>query len=192
MSELSELIRINKNIERQNREIVRLLKIIAGESDFVDRSGYVFPEFGDEEGDIYDYAKDFTSLLDVSCDVGEVYFIDEDIFKISVQNNEKVIDNLMGDSESTNFKVAEVISDESIKRNQSLDDATVILTDSSKGKLPQTLQLCHDQDAKNVFIPWNQMMELLGAPETLQRILKLNFYKSEEDLIEKIFKLEEE
>lgn len=192
MSELSELIRINKNIERQNREIVRLLKIIAGESDFVDRSGYVFPEFPDEEEEIYQNANEFNSLLDVSCDVGEVYFIDEDIFRISVENNEKVIDNLIGDAQSTYFKVAEYVSDESIKRNQSIDDATVILTDSSKGKLPQTLQLCHEQEAKIVFIPWNQMMELLGAPETLQRILKLNFYKSEEDLAEKLFKVEEE
>ena len=192
MSELSELIRINKNIERQNREIVRLLKIIAGESDFVDRSGYVFPEFPEEESNPYENAEEFDSLLDVSCEVGEVYFIDGDIFKISIKNNEKVIDNLMGGSESVNYNVAEIVSDESVKRNQSLDDSTVILTDSSKGKLPQTLQLCYEQGAKKVFIPWNQMMELLGAPETLQRILKLNFYKTEEDLVEKIFKVEEE
>lgn len=190
MSELSELIRINKNIERQNREIVRLLKIIAGESDFVDRSGYVFPEFPEEE-EIYENAEDFDSLLDVTCEVGEVYFIDGDIFKISIENNEKVIHNLMGDEESVNYKVAEIVSDASINRNQSLDDSTVILTESSKGKLPQTLQLCYEQGAEKVFIPWNQMIELLGAPETLQRILKLNFYKTEEDLVEKIFKVEE-
>ena len=192
MSELSELIRINKNIERQNREIVRLLKIIAGESDFVDRSGYVFPEFQEEESNPYENAVEFDSLLEVSCEVGEVYFIDGDIFKLSIKNNEKVIDNLMGESESINYNVAEIVSDESVKRNQSLDDSTVILTDSSKGKLPQTLQLCHEQGAQKVFIPWNQMMELLGAPETVQRILRLNFYKTEEDLVEKIFKVEEE
>lgn len=191
MSELSELIKINKNIEKQNREIVRLLKIIAGESDYVDRSGYVFPDFNDETEEVYSEAVDFTSLLDVCCEVGEVYFIDGDIFKLSVKNNEKVIENLMGNAESTNFKVAEFVSDESIRRNQSIDDSTVILTDSSKGKLPQTLQLCHEQDAEKVFIPWNQMIELIGAPDTLQRILKLNFYKSQEDLIEKIFKKEE-
>ena len=113
MSELSELIRINKNIERQNREIVRLLKIIAGESDFVDRSGYVFPDFPEEEEEIYEDAKNFTSLLEVTCEVGDVYFIDGDIFKLSVQNNEKVIENLMGGGESTYFNVAEFVSDES-------------------------------------------------------------------------------
>ena len=36
MSELSELIKINKNIEKQNEEIIRLLKKIAGEEeDFI-------------------------------------------------------------------------------------------------------------------------------------------------------------
>ena len=33
MSELSELIEINRNIEKQNEEIIRLLKIIAKEED---------------------------------------------------------------------------------------------------------------------------------------------------------------
>ena len=186
MSELAELIRINKNIENQNKEIIRLLKIIAGQSDFVDRSGYVFPEFQKEE-EIYPDSDCYSSLLDVSCDLGDVYFIDGDIFKYSIENNGIVIDNLMGDDESVNFKVAEIVSRESIIRNQSLDDATVILTESSKGKLAQTLQLCYEQDAKNVFIPWNQMTELIGAPDTLQRLLKLNFYKNEEDLVEKLF-----
>lgn len=187
MSELAELIRINKNIENQNREIIRLLKIIAGQSDFVDRSGYVFPEIPDEVENIYEDAESFESLLEVECDVGDVYFIDGDIFKLSVENNEVVIDNLMGDSQSTNFNVAEIVSRESIRRNQNLDDATVILTDSSREKLPQTLELCYNQGAEKVFIPWNQMMELIGAPDTLQRLLKLNFYKSEDDLIKKIF-----
>ena len=82
MSELEELIRINKNIENQNREIIRLLKIIAGEADFVDRSGYVIPEFEEPE-EVYPEADEFSSLLDVTCDVGEVYFIDGDIFKLS-------------------------------------------------------------------------------------------------------------
>ncbi|WP_405293957.1 hypothetical protein [Methanobrevibacter sp.] len=187
MSELEELIRINRNIENQNREIIRLLKIIAGQSDFVDRSGYVFPEIPDEIDNVYENADSFDSLLEVTCDVGEVYFIDEDIFRLKVENDELSVDNLMGNGESTNLGVAETVSRESIRRNQSLDDSTVILTDSSREKLPQTLELCYNQGAEKVFIPWNQMMELIGAPDTLQRLLKLNFYKSEDDLIEKIF-----
>ena len=38
MSELSELIKINKNIEKQNEEIIRLLKKIAGEEEDLDKT----------------------------------------------------------------------------------------------------------------------------------------------------------
>lgn len=187
MSELSELIRINKNIENQNREIIRLLKIIAGEATYVDQSGYVYPEFGEENTEIIEVAEGFSSLLDNEIGVGEVYFIDGDIYKFSVENNEETIDNLIGSEETNYLDLVQLISNESIKRNQSLDDSTVILTPSSKGNLPETLKLCYEQDAKIVFIPFDQAMELLAAPDTLQKILKLNFYKSEEDLIEKLF-----
>ena len=187
MSELSELIRINKNIENQNREIIRLLKIIAGEATFVDQSGYVYPEMKEENTQIIEKAEGYTSLLDNEMGVGEVYFIDEDIYKFSVENNEGRVDNLIGSGETSYFDLVELISNESIRRNQSLEDATVILTPTSKGNLPETLKLCYEQDAKNVHIPWDQAMELLGAPDTLQKVMKLNFYKSEEDLITKLF-----
>lgn len=191
MSELSELIRINRSIENQNKEIIRLLKIIAGEADFVDKSGYVYPDFDDEPAEEEDNFEDFENLLENEIAVGEVYFMDGDIYKYSVENNEGMINNLMGGEVTTNFTIAEIISNESINRNQCIEDSTVILTDSSKGNLPKTLQICHEQGAKKVFIPWDQMMELLGAPDTLQRILKLNFYRKEEDLIEKLFKQED-
>lgn len=187
MSELSELIKINKNIEKQNTEIIRLLKIIAGESDFVDRSGYVFPDFDEEDDESEDIFDNFDSLLENEIGVGELYFIDGDIYRYSVKNNEGMLDNLMGGEVTTTFDMAQNISRESIKRNQSIDDNTVILTSSSKDNLPKTLQVCHEQGAEKVFIPWNQMMELLGAPERIQTILKLNFYRTEDELIKKLF-----
>ena len=187
MSELSELIRINKSIENQNKEIIRLLKIIAGEADYADRSGYVYPEFEDDTPEVEDKFEEFEDLLDNEIAVGEVYFMDGDIYRYSIENNEGGIDNLMGGEVTTNFSAVEKISNESIGRNESIDDGTVILTNSSKGNLPKTLQICHEQGAKKVFIPWDQMMELLGAPDTLQRILKLNFYRNDEQLIEKLF-----
>ena len=187
MSELSELIRINKSIENQNKEIIRLLKIIAGEADYADRSGYVYPEFEDDTPEVEDKFEEFEDLLDNEIAVGEVYFMDGDIYRYSIENNEGVIDNLMGGEVTTNFSAVEKISNESIGRNESIDDGTVILTNSSKGNLPKTLQICHEQGAKKVFIPWDQMMELMGAPDTLQRNLKLNFYRNAEQLIEKLF-----
>lgn len=188
MSELSELIEIAKNIERQNDEIIGLLKKIADEKEGTVEIPYVMPKVEENHVTIKSDEIPEGSILDVSCDVGEVHFIDVDIFRLSVKNNEMVIDNLTGSGQTNNFNVAKVISDESVRRNQSIGDATVILTDSSAGSLPQTLKLCYGQSAKRVFIPWAQAMELLGAPDTLQKVLELNFYKNEEDLITKLFK----
>ena len=69
MSDLSELIKINKNIENQNNEIIRLLKIIAGENQEIDE---VEEEIQPQE-----------LLIEDSLDVGEVYFLDNDeLFKL--------------------------------------------------------------------------------------------------------------
>ena len=58
--------------------------------------------------------------------VGEVYFIyAENIFKLSIQNNESVINNLTGNVETPDFNLAEIIANESITKNQSLVDSTV-------------------------------------------------------------------
>ena len=51
-----------------------LLKIIAGEATFADQSGYVFPEFKEENTEIIQKAENYTSLLDNEISVGEVYF----------------------------------------------------------------------------------------------------------------------
>ena len=172
MSDLDELIKINKNIEEQNREIIRLLKKIAGE---------------EEDIEIEEVIEKKDQCLNSPLDVGEVFFIDDDIFKLSVKNNELTINNLTGSSECTNFNECEIIANESIKNNQSLDDSTVILTNSSKGKLPETLNLCIDEGAKKVYIPQNQMAELLSAPPLLYSIIKVNLYKDIDDLIERLF-----
>lgn len=177
MSELDELIKINRNIEKQNDEIIRLLKKIAGESEEVT---------AEEESDS-SLADDTGMIFDASTGVGEVYFIDNDAFKLTIKNNETMIDNLTGDGESTNFAIAELIANESIKRNQSLEDGTVILTASSQGKLPQTINLCVDEGAKRAMIPWNQTVELLGAPQELQMIIRLDLYRDQEHLIEQLF-----
>ena len=86
MSELSELIKINKNIEKQNEEIIRLLKKIAGEEeDFIP---YVnLAEIQKEvEEELYGDLPD--DLLKTKPAVGEVYFIENrNIFKLSIKNN---------------------------------------------------------------------------------------------------------
>lgn len=172
MSELSRLIEINENIEKQNDEIIRLLKIIAGEKDI--------PEETETVRD--------TQLLDVNINVGEVYFVDAgDIFRLTIKNNERIIDNLTGSGETINFNVQELIANETIIRNVSLSPATVILGEENSDNLPETLKLCIDQGASNVYIPWSAMSQLIRAPQQLMTLLKLDFYKSTEELIEKLF-----
>ena len=183
MSELSELIEINRNIENQNREIIRLLKKIAGEDDSTEMEKTEETEEIEEIEEVPD-----TAYLQTDPDVGEVYFVDgADIFKLAVINDEVIIDNIAGSHEIDNFELQEMIARQSIKHNQSLEESTVILSKENCINLPETLRVCYEQKAKNVFLPWSTMTQLIGAPETLMKVLKLDFYKTEEELLEKLF-----
>ena len=131
-------------------------------------------------------------LLKTKPAVGEVYFIENrNIFKLSIKNNKTTVDNLTGSTKATNFKCQEIVANESIRLNQPTSDATVILNKEQTDNLPEILKLCYNQGAKNIFLPWYSMTQLIGAPETLMTILKLDFYKTEEQLIEKVFELGE-
>lgn len=139
MSELSQLIQINKNIEKQNEEIIRLLKVIASEKQDEEPSDKSVIDLGElyleddatfevepKEDEIENIWR-VGSLLDNSIGVGEVYFIeDADIFKLSIKNNETVIDNLTGDGQANIFALEELVANESIKNDKSLEDGTVI------------------------------------------------------------------
>ena len=181
MSELSELIKINKSIHEQNEEIIRLLKIIAGEG----MPSYVKMPSAIPEG--YDEV-DHHSLLETSPEVGEVHFVDgENVFRLTVRNNETVVDNLNGSDEIGDFSLQEIVANESVRRNQPLDDSTVILSKENALNLPLALKVCYEEGAQIVFIPWYATAQLVGAPENLMTLLKLYFYKSEEELIAMLF-----
>ena len=174
--ELLQLIEINKNIEKQNSEIIRLLKIIAGESDT-------------PEEDVEEEIPQESYFVDTSLDAGEVLFVDDlNIYKLSVKNNETSIHNFTSDDEPHTFKLQELIANETIKRNQKLEDATVILDDENINSLPETFKVCIDHDVKNIYVPIKKTTELLGAPPVLMTLINFDFFKNEEDLIEKLFK----
>lgn len=199
MSELSELIEIIRNIERQNEEIIRLLRKIADEEEkkeipkpIIDLGElYLSKDAAHEEPKEVEEIENrwrIGSLLDTTIDVGEVYFLEGlDIFKLSVNNNETIIDNLTGDGESTTFALQEIIANESINNNVSLDDGTVILSMEQSQNLPEILKICVEQGAQKLYMPLFASAQLVGAPEFLMRLIKLNFYKNNEDLIEKLF-----
>ena len=210
MSDLSELIEINRNIEKQNEEIIRLLKKIAGEDKKTVKSDLVnqmkpIPEnpfdfstlgYDDLKDDLPEEEIELQAPVEVenphfeeSLDVGEIYFMeDQNPFKISVKNNEIVIDNFDTSAEASDYSLAEMIVNELAQKNKSFDESTVILPESVIGNLPLTLEQCIGEGAKKVYGPWKAMMELLNAPPYLQTELQLDFYKTEEHLLERVFK----
>ena len=207
MSEMSELIKIAKNIENQNTEIIRLLKKIAGEDetnkstpkktiedftvDFGDlfKSNHEVTERENEKIEEIEKSLRIGTLLENSIDVGEVYFIEgEDIFKLSVKNNETIIDNLTGDGQPINFNLQEMIANESIKNNESLEDSTVILSMEQSQDLPKTLKISVEQNANMIYMPLSASTQLISAPQYLMDFINFDFYKTEEELLEKLFK----
>lgn len=181
MSELSELIKINRNIEKQNEEIIRLLKRIAGEDD---EGHMTIPYVAPQEIAPHEMSFEF----DESSEVGEAYFIEgHDVFRLTVKNNETSIDNLTGSAEASNFAEQEMLANESVKLNQAIGPKTVILNTEQAMNLPETLKMCYEIKAEKVFLPWFSMTQLIGAPETLMNLLKLDFYKDDAQLIEKVF-----
>lgn len=204
MSDLSELIKINRNIEKQNEEIIRLLKKIAGEKEepkdpfaldkemsrmFVSKMVEDLAEKGliDEESKPVEQTSSGLPL-DIVHDVGEAIFIEgDDIFKLSVKNNEITVDNLTSDGEAHDFKLQEMIANESIKNNQSLDNGTVILNESQSKDLAETLKMCVENGAKNVYVPLSESKQLMWSLDAIRTKINIDFYKDEDFLIEKIF-----
>ena len=206
MSDLSQLIEITKNIEKQNAEIIRLLKKIAGEETENDMSenksllknSIDFGELyitndkpAEEKPEEVEVENRFQigTLLENDIEVGEVYFIeDENIFKLSITNNETTIDNLTGDGQPKQYELQEMIVTESIEKNIALDDSTVILSKEQSQDLAATLKIAVEQGAKKIYVPLYASGQLVGAPQNLIDIIRFDFYKTEEELLEKLFK----
>ena len=189
MSELSQLIQINKNIEKQNEEIIRLLKIIANEAEDEEIEESIEEELNEEyldENTLFRYGVD--KSIEGEMAAGEVYFIeDKNMFKLSVDENNITIDNLTGSAKPNSFALEQLIANESMKNNVSLEDGTVIISLDNSNNLAESLKICVEQSAKKVFIPVSASTQLIGAPQQIMQLIKLDVYKNEENLIEKLF-----
>lgn len=189
MSELSQLIQINKNIEKQNEEIIRLLKIIANEAEDEEIKESAEEELNEEyldENTLFRYG--VGKSIEGKMGVGEVYFIeDKNMFKLSVDENNITIDNLTGSAKPNSFALEKLIANESMKNNVSLEEGTVIISLDNSNNLAESLKICVEQSAKKVFIPVSASTQLIGAPQQIMQLVKLDVYKNEENLIEKLF-----
>lgn len=204
MSDLSELIKINRNMEKQNEEIIRLLKKIAGEEEKPKDPFALDKEMSrmfvkqmvqdlDEKG-LLDDAEPVIEQpssglpLDIAHDVGEVVFIEgEDIFKLNIKNNETTVDNLTSSAQPSDYALQEVIANESIMKNQSLSDSTVILNESQSKDLATTLKICVENGARNVHVPLSESKQLMWSLDAIRTKINIEFYKSEEHLIKILF-----
>ena len=189
MSELSQLIQINKNIEKQNEEIIRLLKIIANDAEDEEIEESIEEELNEEyldENTLFRYG--VGKSIEGKMGVGVVYFIeDKNMFKLSVDKNNTAIDNLTGSAKPSSFALEQLIANESMKNNVSLEDGTVIISLDNSNNLAESLKICVEQSAKKVFIPVSASTQLIGAPQQIMQLVKLDVYKNEENLIEKLF-----
>lgn len=189
MSELSQLIQINKNIEKQNEEIIRLLKKIANEAEDEEIKESAEEELNEEyldENTLFRYGVD--KSIEGEMAAGEVYFIeDKNMFKLSVDKNNTAIDNLTGSAKPSSFALEQLIANESMKNNVSLEEGTVIISLDNSNNLAESLKICVEQSAKKVFIPVSASTQLIGAPQQIMQLVKLDVYKNEENLIEKLF-----
>ena len=189
MSELSQLIQINKNIEKQNEEIIRLLKKIANEAEDEEIKESAEEELNEEyldENTLFRYGVD--KSIEGEMAAGEVYFIeDKNMFKLSVDKNNITIDNLTGSAKPNSFALEQLIANESMKNNVSLEEGTVIISLDNSNNLAESLKICVEQSAKKVFIPVSASTQLIGAPQQIMQLIKLDVYKNEENLIEKLF-----
>lgn len=203
MSDLSELIEVTRNIEKQNEEIIRLLKKIAGEDDGDDKLAqyesimdfgelYLSTDKAEENPTVKTPQINNTlkigTLLENEIGVGEVYFIEgENIFKLTANNNEITINNLTGDSEPDDYSLQEMIANESIKNNLSLDDNTCIISKQQSSNLPETLKVCVEQGCEKIYLPLSASAQLISAPQILMDMILFDFYKNDDDLVEKLF-----
>lgn len=181
MSGLSDLIKINKNIEAQNEEIIRLLRIIAGE----DEAPAVEEQSEEETEEVEEVVENLFTVGEL--DEGEVYLLEgEDVFLLSVKEGETSLDNLTGSGEIGNYALAETALKQMSENDISFSVPTVILNDSVNGSLPKALSYCVDIGVKKVYIPIKASIELLGAPQELQYLLDMEVYKDQDSLIEKV------
>ena len=67
-------------------------------------------------------------------------------------------------------------------------DSTVILNKSQSLKLHETLRTCYDEGAEHVYLPFSSITQLIGAPNALLKALNVEYYKTDEELIDIIFK----
>ncbi len=208
---LDKLIELNERIVKQNDEIIDLLKELNGsEEDENPQEEIELPEEEDETP-VKDVGEFFAE--EQLCK-GEVLFVANsqdnqiDIYKLCIKksdglkvspsqieneirnnfddlNYEITLDNLTGSSMTTQFKVPLIAAIESLNNDEAIPSNACILDDESFLNLPDILRIAIENGAETVYLSMKNAVSVLQAPPMIMDYL--TFYKSNDDLFEKLF-----
>lgn len=206
---LDKLIELNERIVNQNDEIINLLKgDDNGEKNVVESSLAEEPEDDDEDVPAVNNVSKFFSTSELSS--GELLFVANsqdsqiDIYKISVKasdelkvvpqemeeetrnilddgNYEITIENLTGNSLTSQFKMPLLIAVESFNENMSIQSNVAILDDESYVNIPDILRVAIENGAEKIYLSMKNAMSVLQAPPMIMDYLQ--FYKNKDDLL---------
>ena len=206
---LDKLIELNEKIVNQNEEIINLIKgDDNGEKNVVESSLAEEPEDDDEDVPAVNNVSKFFSTSELSS--GELLFVANsqdsqiDIYKISVKasdelkvvpqemeeetrnilddgNYEITIENLTGNSLTSQFKMPLLIAVESFNENMSIPSNVAILDDESYVNIPDILRVAIENGAEKIYLSMKNAMSVLQAPPMIMDYLQ--FYKNKDDLL---------
>ena len=206
---LDKLIELNERIVNQNDEIINLLKgDDNGEKNVVESSLAEEPEDDDEDVPAVNNVSKFFSTSELSS--GELLFVANsqdsqiDIYKISVKasdelkvvpqemgeetrnilddgNYEITIENLTGNSLTSQFKMPLLIAVESFNEDMEIPSSVAILDDESYVNIPDILRVAIENGAEKIYLSMKNAMSVLQAPPMIMDYLQ--FYKNKDDLL---------
>ena len=207
---LDKLIKLNERIVNQNDEIIKLLKQFASSEVEIPSSEV---ELFEEE--VETVAKEVNEYFDNGdLNEGEVLLVANsqdnqvDVYKISVKksdelrvfpsqieseildnfddlNYEITLENLTGNSLTSQFKLPLLVAIESIDNNQSIRSNICILDDENFINLPDILRIAIENKAKIIYLSMKNSIAVLQAPPMIMDYL--SFYKNSDDLLKKLF-----
>jgi hypothetical protein len=207
---LDKLIELNERIVSQNDEIINLLKQLNSSDEEITFEDDESPE--EETGAAAKEVNEYFTNGDL--DEGEVLFVANsqdnqiDIYKIALKKSEELVispsqieneilnnfddlnyeitlENLTGNSLTSQFKLPLLVAIESINNNQVIQSNICILDDESFINLPDILRVAIENKAEKVYLSMKNSIAVLQAPPMIMDYL--SFYKNKEDLFEKLF-----
>lgn len=207
---LDKLIKLNERIVNQNDEIIKLLKQLT--SSEVEIPSPKVELFEEEIETVTKEVNEYFANGDLN--EGEVLFVANsqnnqvDVYKISVKKSDELrvfpsqieneildnfddlnyeinLENLTGNSLTSQFKLPLLVAIESINNNHPIRLNICILDDENFINLPDILRIAIENKAEKIYLSMKNSIGVLQAPPMIMDYL--SFYKNGDDLLKKLF-----